>query len=143
MTEVGTQSEDRRLTAGEVHRRLVAAYGDVQTGRLDEALKLIDADVIDHRGGSQGDFVGRDAWRDKWALIATTDLAKVSMTIEENLEVGETSVNRYTVRGIDSASGRLYEVAGMDMVKVRHGRVVEHWTFLDAAAIRHQVSRVR
>ena len=140
MTEAKIGSEDRPVAPGAIHRRLIAVYRDVQAGRLDDALILIDPDVIDHPGGSQGDVVGRNAWREKWALMATTDFAKASMTIEENLEVGETSVTRYTVRGTDSASGRPYEVAAMDMIKVRHGRVVEHWSFLDAAAIRHQVS---
>lgn len=123
----------------EVHRKLVESYEDILAGRLDDALALIDPDVIDHRGGLEGDFCGIDAWRQKWERAGSGEFHDVSVTIEQNVESGDTSVNRYTSRGTQTATGRRYEVLSIDMVRVRDGRVVEHWALRDQAAMAHQL----
>jgi hypothetical protein len=88
---------------GEVHRRIVEQFLE---GQLEDALALIDPEVIDHRGGTEGDHRGRNAWRQKWELIsAGSPFHDVSVTIEQNIVSGDTSVNRYTVRGTHTASG--------------------------------------
>lgn len=66
-------------------------------------------------------------------------LRDVSVTIEQNVASGGVSTNRYTLRGTDVASGRSYEVTGLDMIRVRNGRIVEHWALLDSSAMRHQL----
>jgi hypothetical protein len=35
-------------------------------------------------------------------------------------------------------TGPGFQVTGLDMIRVRNGRVVEHWALLDTAAIQHQ-----
>jgi hypothetical protein len=69
-------AQDRRPVpnAAQVHRRLIDAYPDVLAGRLDEPLTLIDADVIDHRGGTSGDHHGRQVWRHTWEQANRTPL---------------------------------------------------------------------
>jgi ketosteroid isomerase-like protein len=125
---------------GEIHRRSVESFAQVLEGRLEDALELIDPEVVDHRGGTQGDHRGREAWRQKWErMSAGSEFHDVSVTIEQNVVSGDTSVNRYTVRGTHTDSGRRYEVLGMDMVRVRNGRIVEHWALLDADAMRDQL----
>jgi ketosteroid isomerase-like protein len=125
---------------GEVHRRIVESYAQVLVGRLEDALTLVDPEVVDHRGGTEGDHRGRDAWRLKWERInAGSEFHDVSVTIEQNVVSGDTSVNRYTSRGTHTASGRSYEIFGLDMVRVRNGRIVEHWALLDATAMRDQL----
>jgi predicted ester cyclase len=119
----------------EIHRRIVEA---ANTGRLNEGLALIDPDVLDHVGGSSGDRRGIDAWREKWEHMHD-GLRDVSATIERNVEAGDTSVNRYTLRATHTASGRRYEIQGLDMIRVRNGRLVEHWALADLAAMRHQL----
>jgi ketosteroid isomerase-like protein len=52
---------------------------------------------------------------------------------------GDVSASRYTLRGTDIASGRSYEVTGLDMIRVREGRLVEHWALLGSSAMRHQL----
>jgi predicted ester cyclase len=126
---------------GEIHRRSVESFAQVLEGRLEDALELIDPEVLDHRGGTQGDHRGREAWRQKWEqMSAGSEFHDVSVTIEQNVVSGDTSVNRYTLRGTHTGSGRRYEVLGMDMVRVSNGRIVEHWALLDTDAIRHQLS---
>jgi ketosteroid isomerase-like protein len=127
------------VSPAEVHRRLVAMYDEVLAGRMEEALALIDPDVVDHRGGSSGDHHGIDAWRLKWQEMGGHGFHDVSVTIEQNVTAGDTSVNRYTSRGTHTATGRRYEVLGMDMVRVRNGRLVEHWAVRDSDAVRHQL----
>jgi len=122
-----------------VHRLVVEKYDEVLAGRLDDALGLIDPDVIDHRGGSSGDHYGIEAWRKKWESIGDYGFHDVSVTIEQNVSAGDMSVNRYTRRGTHTASGRRYEVLGMDMVRVRNGRIVEHWQVSDVARVLQQV----
>jgi ketosteroid isomerase-like protein len=126
---------------GETHRRSVESFAQVLEGRFEDALKLIDPEVVDHRGGIQGDHRGREAWRQKWKEQASagSEFHDVSVTIEQNVVSGDTSVNRYTVRGTHTDSGRSYEVLGLDMVRVCNGRIVEHWALLDADAMRDQL----
>ncbi|HEX3790602.1 MAG TPA: ester cyclase [Pseudonocardiaceae bacterium] len=125
---------------GEIHRRIVESYPQILHGRLDDALMLIDPDVVDHRGGARGDRPGRVAWRQKWEqMVADKTFRDVSMTIEQNVVAGDTSVNRYTLRGTHAASGRHYAVLGIDMVRVVDGRIVEHWALLDSTAMSEQL----
>lgn len=127
---------DQAASAAEVHRRIVELWG---AGRLAEAVTLVAPDAIDHRGGTSGDHVGRAAWKDKWEHMHG-DLQNVSLTIEHNVSSGDFSVNRYTFRGTHAASGRHVEITGIDMVRVRDGKLDEHWALLDSAALRHQLS---
>jgi predicted ester cyclase len=123
-------------SAAEVHRRIVELWG---AGRLAEALTLIAHDAIDHRGGTSGDHIGPTAWQDKWEHMHD-GLRDISLTIEQNVASGDFSVNRYTFRGTHAASGRHVELIGIDMVRVRDGKLAEHWALLDSAALRHQLS---
>ena len=126
--------------AAQIHLRVVELF---LAGRQAEALTFIDPDVVDHRGGAQGDCVGLAAWKDKWEHMDDGDLERVSLTIEQNVASDDFSVNRYTFRGTHPASGRRAEVTGLDMVRVRDGKLVEHWALLDSAAIQHQIADVR
>jgi len=119
----------------ELHRRLVEA---VNAGRHQDGLALIDPDVLDHRGGRSGDHRGIDAWRAKWEHMYD-GLRDVSATIEQNVAAGDTSANRYTLRGTQSDSGRGYEVQGLDMIRVRDGKLVEHWAIVDGVAMHEQL----
>jgi ketosteroid isomerase-like protein len=128
----------------DVHRRLVEIFPELlATGQFDAGLALIDEDVIDHRGGALGDHCGRAAWRQKWERMAAGGygFTDTSVAVEQNVASGDTSVNRYTSRGTDAATGRRYEVTSMDMIRVRDGRIVEHWALQDSSAIRHQLSQ--
>jgi predicted ester cyclase len=118
--------------AAEVHRKLLAGYPDLRAGRLEEGLKLIDPDVVDHRGGAEGDHHGIAAWRARWERMADGAFRDMAATVEQNVASGDISVNRYTFTGPG------FQVTGLDMIRVRNGRVVEHWALLDTDAIRHQ-----
>lgn len=120
------------MDAAEVHREIVDRY---LAGRHDEALELLDPDVVDHRGGADGDHHGVGAWREKWERTASGPFQDMTVTVEQNVATDDISVNRYTFTGPG------FQVTGLDMVRVRDGRVVEHWALLDTEAIRHQTGR--
>jgi ketosteroid isomerase-like protein len=127
--------------AAGVHRRLLELYPAVVAGTsLDEAMELIDPDVVDHRGGLDGDHHGRDAWRTKWEALSEGGFRDLSATVEHNVATADTSVNRYTLRGTHTASGCRYEIGGLDMIRVQGGRIVEHWAFGDWDLMRHQLA---
>jgi predicted SnoaL-like aldol condensation-catalyzing enzyme len=119
----------------DVHRRIVEA---ANTGRYEDGLALIDPEVLDHRGLGPGDHRGIAAWRDKWAHM-NDGFHNASATIEHNVAAGDTSVNLYTLRATHTATGRSYEIQGLDMVRIRDGRLVEHWGFADWPAMRRQL----
>lgn len=128
------------LGAAEVHRRLVGAYGDILAGTFEEALALVDPGVVDHRGGTEGDHVGIGAWREKWERVGAGGAFRdTSVEVEQNVASGEFSANRYAMRGTHAASGVSYEVTGIDMIRVKGGRVVEHWAVVDSEAMRAQL----
>ncbi len=60
-------------------------------------------------------------------------LQDVYATIEHNV------ADRYTLRATHTASGRSYEIQGLDMIRVRNGKLVEHWALADLAAMHHQL----
>jgi predicted ester cyclase len=123
------------VRAAQVHRRIVELVG---AGRRAEAMALIAPDVVDHRGGSSGDHRGLAAWAEKWEHMYD-GLRDVSLTIEHNVAADDFSANRYTMRGTHAESGRRFEVTGLDMIRVRNGKLAEHWAVLDSAAMRHQL----
>lgn len=75
----------------------------------------------------------------KWERTESSEFHDASVTIEQNVESGGTSVNRYTSRGTHTATGRRYEVLSTDMARVRNGRIVEHWALRDQVAMAHQL----
>jgi len=130
------------LTPSEVGRRLRELYPlAIAKGDFDEALTYIDPDVIDHRGGTSGTHHGIDAWRAKWQAAAGGDgeIRDTEVTVVASVTDGETLANVYSYRGVHTATGKPFDVGGMDMVRVRDGRIVEHWAFGDYDAIRAQV----
>jgi len=130
-------------TASEVHARLIDLW-PLTRDRIDEALRYIDPGVVDHRGGAGGDHHGIDAWRAKWEAMAGggffAGFRDVTVKVEQNVADGEFSVNRYTSSGTQLSTGRSYAVTSMDMIRVRDGRVVEHWALMDVTARAAQLS---
>ncbi|WP_372666875.1 ester cyclase [Amycolatopsis kentuckyensis] len=122
------------MDAAEVHRRLIALT-PFTAESVAEGLRYIDPDVVDHRGGAGGDHHGIDAWRAKWEAMLDGGIfagfRDIGVRVEQNVAAGEFSVNRYTSTGTEIATGRSYAVTSMDMIRVRDGRVVEHWALMD------------
>ncbi|MEU4672050.1 ester cyclase [Amycolatopsis sp. NPDC023774] len=74
--------------------------------------------------------MAREVGRDQPRRVLA-DFRDLAVRVEQNVSDGEFSVNRYTSTGTQVSTGRSYAVTSMDMVRVRDGRVVEHWALTD------------
>jgi predicted ester cyclase len=113
-----------------VLRAIGAALGE---NDLDTALSYIAVETLD-----QGRPATREDWRRRWEFMRT-GIPDMELITEHSVEDGEWAANRYTIRGTHTAefagqpaTGKPFEVGGMDMVRVRDGQIVEHWAILDS-----------
>jgi predicted ester cyclase len=112
-----------------VVRAIIAAR---QEDDLEACLRYIAAESLD-----QGRRVTREDWRQKWEQMRAGCPDMETIT-EHSVENGEWVANRYTIRGTltgdffgQPATGERFEARGMDMVRVRDGRLIEHWAFAE------------
>jgi predicted ester cyclase len=99
---------------------------------LDAGLRHIAPESLD-----QGRRVGREDWRRKWELMRA-GVPDMEVITEHSVENGEWVANRYTIRGTHTGeffgrppTGERFEIHGIDMVRVRDGRLIEHWAFAE------------
>ncbi|MFI6786533.1 ester cyclase [Nonomuraea sp. NPDC050383] len=99
---------------------------------LATSLRYIAPDSLD-----QGRRVSREDWRRKWEHMRA-GCPDMEVTTEHSVENGEWVANRYTIRGTQTGdffgqapTGERFEIQGMDMVRVRDGRLIEHWAFAE------------
>jgi ketosteroid isomerase-like protein len=110
------------LSPADVLDRMTEAYS---RGDFDAGMALIDPAAIDHSapGGPSNDLA---AWRGRWeaALAAVPD---VRVDVEQVLVDGDMVARR--LRTFGHRDGKPFALRGMDMVRVRDGKLVEHWAF--------------
>jgi predicted ester cyclase len=117
------------MTEGLGPAAVVAAMGAARgQGDGSAALDLIAPESLD-----QGRLVTREDWRRKWELMQSGS-PDMKVVTENTLEDGEWVAHRYTISGTQVGdlfgqppTGKRFEVAGMDMLRVRDGQIVEHW----------------
>jgi steroid delta-isomerase-like uncharacterized protein len=113
-------------------------------GNLDVADELVAPDAVDHSG-----MPGRPQGPEgvKWAAqMFRTAFPDVRFTVEDQIAEGDRLVNRFTVRGTHQgefmgipATGKQATVSGIDMIRVRDGKVVEHWVQMDQMGLMQQL----
>jgi predicted ester cyclase len=103
-----------------------------QRNDLEAGLRLIAPESLD-----QGKPATREDWRRKWELMRAGS-PDMEVTAERSVESGEWVANRYTIRGTHTGdffgqppTGKRFAIAGMDMVRVLDGQLIEHWTFAE------------
>jgi len=114
-------------TPGEVVHGATEAYC---AGAVDRAAEFIAPDAVDHSTyggttpGPAGVPLGVEGWRARWeaALVGVTDL---EVAVERTVEAGDTVARVLTTRG--TRDGQPFELTGIDIVRVRDGRIAEHW----------------
>lgn len=112
-----------------VVRAIIAGRED---GDLATSLRYIAPDSLD-----QGRRVSPEDWRRKWEYMRA-GCPDMEVITEHSVEDGEWVANRYTIRGTHTGdffgqapTGERFEISGMDMVRVRDGRLIEHWAFAE------------
>lgn len=124
-----------------VVRALIDALND---GNLDGAMPLIAADAVDH-SPVPGQAPGPEGWRQKWEMFHAA-FPDATFRIEQAVAESDTVASRYTLRATHKGSlmaipptGRRIEILTLDMIRVRDGQVVEHWSLLDQTALMMQI----
>ena len=120
---------DEEMGAAVVVRAIIAAREDSD---LEAGLKYIAPESLD-----QGQRASREDWRRKWEhMRAGCPTWRSSPSTAWRTASG--SANRYTIRGTHTGdffgqppTGERFEIKGMDIVRVRDGRLVEHWAFAE------------
>jgi predicted ester cyclase len=112
-------------------------------GDLDSAQAWIAPDAVNH--AEPGSLRGIAAFRGSWERLRAA-FPDWQFHIDETVADGDLVASRYTNRGTHRGefaghepTGRSFVAGGIDMVRVREGLVVEHWAFLDLAAMADQL----
>jgi predicted ester cyclase len=110
---------------------VLAVIDALNRGDLDAFVQLLAPDAVDH-SPLPGQGPGPEGWRHKWETLYET-FPDISFTIEESVAEGGTVGTRYTMRA--TRNGRRIEALAMDVIRVRGGKVVEHWGLFDQTAL--------
>lgn len=130
----------------EENKELVRRFADaVFVGRnVDAADAYISADFVDHDPwpGTPGTLEGFKAGTRAF-LAAFSDL---SVAFDDIVAEGDKVAVRGRIRGTHTgefmgapATGRQVDVPGIDIVRIRDGKMVEHWGVFDAATMMRQL----
>ena len=110
----------------DIVERMINAWN---TGNLDLAASFIAPDGINHSPPTEG----ISAWRQSW-VKAREMFPDMRVRIEQTVSQGDTVCHRYTMMAT-APNGRKVEILGLDMVRVRDGKIVEHWALADSAGL--------
>jgi len=71
------------------------------------------------------------------------------MTIDEEIEAGDTVITRWTARGIHNGdllglprTGRSISVTGISVARTNHGKITESWNVWDTLGMLHQLGAI-
>jgi steroid delta-isomerase-like uncharacterized protein len=119
-------------------------YQEVSAGNLDALDELLADDFVDHE-----EFPGieptKEGVRQYFALFRSA-FPDLHMELHEVVAEDDLVCARVTMTGTHDGefvglapTGRRVEVEGIDMVRVRDGRAVEHWGVTDAMTMMQQL----
>ena len=111
-------------------------FGDVLNGRnLDILDELAASDYIEHNP-LPGQRTGIDGIRDRYTMVLAA--FDPQFTIEDVIAEGDKVVLRWTQSGTHVAefmgmppTGRGYRTSGIEIWRVEHGKLAEHWDVVD------------
>ena len=132
---------DHRTAPVDVVRGVIDA---LNAGDLDGALAHISPDAVNH-AAPPGTAPGLAGWRQTWEGLRAA-FPDLRFTIEQSIQSGDAVANRYTMRGTHAGefmgtpgTGHSFEVLTLDIIRVRDGKVVEHWALSDQLAMSAQL----
>jgi predicted ester cyclase len=130
------------LTATEVVRRLYAEV--INHDRLDEFDELIAADYVNHGPFPWGVHDRNDLRR--FYVVRELGFPDIRTSIDDIVASGDMVAYRMTVSGTDTGeflgiapTGRAVRVTGFGWVRVRDGKIAEHWGLIDELGILDQI----
>jgi predicted ester cyclase len=123
-----------------IMRRL---YEIVKSGKFDEADEIIAVDMVDHDpvpGASQGLAGFKET-----ARILHSAFPDMQITIDQLIAEDDVVAARFTMRGVHrgelmgmAPTGKEVTVTGMDIIRFKDGKGVEHWANQDDLGMMRQ-----
>lgn len=116
--------------------RLVQRWTDaIATGRLDIFDELLATDVVDRSGPTP--VSGVESFKARAGAVRTA-FADIAIVVDELIVEGDAIAWRWTLTGTHLGvfaglvpTGRRALLCGVNFQRLKHGRVVEHWTLVD------------
>ncbi|HEX9416896.1 MAG TPA: ester cyclase [Gaiellaceae bacterium] len=128
------------------NKQLVQTFYEevINGGDVDKIDELVSEDFVEHE-----EFPGispdRDGVKDFFRLLRSA-FPDVHFTPEDVISDGELVASRFTMTGTHEgefmgvpSSGRQVTVSGIDIIRVRDGKCVEHWGQFDALGLLQQL----
>jgi steroid delta-isomerase-like uncharacterized protein len=119
-------------------------YDEVLNGRSLEVIDEIAAEDYIENDPLPGQGEGRSGLRDRVSMLVGALEAR--FTVEDVVSEGDRVVVRWRNRGTHvepflglPASGRPFDIAGIDIYRVADGRLAEHWHVVDQLAMLTQL----
>jgi steroid delta-isomerase-like uncharacterized protein len=126
---------------------LTRFYGEINAGNLDVVDELIADDFVEHEefpGISQD----KEGVRQFFSIFRAA-FPDMRMEPHDVLADGDLLCCRATMSGTQRGefmgmppSGKRFEVTGFDLLRVREGKVTEHWGLMDAMKMMQQLGAV-
>lgn len=108
-----------------------------ETGNLSDVEALIDPNYVDHQGLGGEQLTGPDGFR-RVVLAVRAAAPDLHIAIEELIAEGDPLVVRLRWRD-KRAAGHAFERETLDILRIRDGRLTEHWgASVEAAAQRYR-----
>ncbi len=134
------------LTTTEANKALVRRAIAANHGGNANAAEIFAPNFVSHMGGQPP--MNRETFEDTLAGFAE-GFPGYTFEIEDQIADGDLVVNRVTWRGLHGgefagvpATGRPFELHGINMFKVGNGRVVEQWAELDMFGLLQQIGAI-
>ena len=109
--------------------------------------ELVAEDFVEHEG-LPGIPAGREGLR-AWVMLLRGAFPDLVVTVEQMIAAGDEVWVQMTIRGthygpfLDIApTGGKVEIGGIDRVRVRDGKAVEHWGVTDNLTLFQQLGRI-
>lgn len=127
---------------------LVSAFVDA-VNRNDEAsiAAILHDDFVDHTP-NPGQSPGQDGFIEK-ILQLRSAFPDLVLIVDDVLMDGDRVAFRWTLTGTNDGpfaggepSGTAVRFQGVNIERIEHGRIIEHWSVYDAIALFHQLGRL-
>jgi steroid delta-isomerase-like uncharacterized protein len=133
----------------EQNKALIRRFVDeiFNQGRIEAIDELVAPDAVDH-AALPGMPPGREGIKRRAAMIRSA-FPDFQIIVEDQVAEGDRVAGRYTMRGTHQGdlmgippTGKPVSIIAMDVIRVRDGRLVEHWGQIDMLGMMQQLGVV-
>ncbi|MBI4328288.1 MAG: ester cyclase [Chloroflexi bacterium] len=113
------------------------------------AERIMTQDFVDHPPPPAGTPSGREGFK-QFASMLVGAFPDLQITVEDLIEEGDKVAARVTVRGTHkglfmgqiAATGKRFEMSGVDIFRIAGGKIVERWNYRDLLGLMQQLGAI-